>query len=69
MWKTSKLSQVGGKAFKFVNVKLQINKLDADDETRCVCWSNMDECARKSTSRNFLTKASKGVGLRGEGGV
>ena len=29
MWKTSKLSQVGGKAFKFVHVKLQINKLDA----------------------------------------
>ena len=28
----------------------------------------MDECARKSTSRNVLTKASKGVGLRGEGG-
>ena len=35
---------------------------------RCVCWSNMDECARKSTSRNVLTKASKGVGLRGDGG-
>ena len=29
IWKTSKLSLVGGKAFKFVNVKLQIKKLDA----------------------------------------
>ena len=51
MWKTSKLSQVGGKAFKFVNVKLQIKKLDASlsvlVEYGWIC--------EKSASRNIFT--------------
>ena len=56
MWKISKLSQVGRKAFKCVNVKLRIKKLDIEGVGRI--WVDL----REDLLPGISTEGSKGVG-------